>query len=451
MKTLIATGLVAAWCCVFVDAAAAQQRLRAMPDRPYRALFGRGASGTEGQSLDVSAVVVEAYDDNLLAEGGGLTPGVNALSGRYSMFLGEGEYAWTTRRVQLGITGASAFRYYGEVGDVISVSQRAGIGLSAELSRRWNLAVNESVAYSPSYLSRLFPGITDARLGDTPPASPNYAVNDTSSYSYVSAVSLTRGLTKHGTVTLAGDYTLTNFNGAAVLRQDGSSYGGRAEFRRTVGRHSALTTSYRYRTGDYGFASVGTSTEHGIDFGVEHTKVLSATRTAVYSFNIGASGASVPPIAVIGAQTQQELSPTQDRLYRVTGDGSFVYQFSRTGEFRASYRRGVEYVVELTQPVFIDGVAFSVSVSPARRLDLVAGAGYSSGTSALQQASRFDTYTADVQTHYRLNQMFSVYVEYLYYVYDFGANPLLAPTLPRQLERNGVRAGVMFSAPLMKR
>jgi hypothetical protein len=420
-------------------------------DRPYRALFGHGNQGNEGELLNVSAVVAEAYDDNLLADGGGLTPGAATLTGRYSMFLGSAEYAWTTERLQLGVTGASAFRYYSQVGDVISVSQIAGVGLSAELSKRLTLAINESFAYSPSYLSRLFPGVADTRLGDTQPASPNYAATDTSSYSYVTAVSLSHGISRHGQLRVSGDYTQTDFNGAAALRRNGSSYGGKAEFSRTLGRHSAFNTAYRYTAGDYGFAAVGKSTEHGLDFGFEHTKVLSATRTAVYSFNVGASRAVVPPVAISGGQAETTIAASNDRLYRVTGDGSVVYQFSRTGEFRASYRRGVEYVVELTQPVFIDGVALSVTTSPARRMDVIAGAGYSSGASALQQTSRFNTYTADVQTHYKFNQMLSAYVEYIYYVYDFSKNPLLAPTLPRQLQRNGLRAGLMLSAPLVRR
>src|SRR5262245_35485517 len=156
--------------------------LRRMPDRPYRALFGHGSPGTEGQSLDVSAVVVEAYDDNLYADTGTVLPGTPPVTGYYTMLQSSGDYAWTARRVQLGVTAASAFRYYGQVGDVISVSQNAGIGVSTALSRRLTLAVNESFAYSPSYLSRLFPGVSDARLGDAPPASPNYAVSDISSY-----------------------------------------------------------------------------------------------------------------------------------------------------------------------------------------------------------------------------------------------------------------------------
>jgi hypothetical protein len=438
------------WSYMFVDTAVAQTARRPL-DRPYRALFGHGNQGNEGQLLNVSAVVAEAYDDNLLAEGGGLIPGAATLTGRYSMFLGSAEYAWMTQRVQLGVTAASAFRYYGQVGDVISVSQSAGVGLSAELSKRFTLAVNESFAYSPSYLSRLFPGVADQRLGDTQPASPNYAATDTSSYSYVTAVSLSHGVSRHGQLSIAGNYTLTDFNSAALLRQGGASYGGQAKFSRTLGRRSAFNTGYHYTAGDYGFAAVGKSTEHGVDFGFEHTKVLSATRNAVYSVNVGAARAVVPPVVLSGSQTQTTVTSANDRLYRMTGDGSVGYQFSRTGEFRASYRRGVEYVVELTQPVFIDGVALSVTTSPARRVDVIAGAGYSSGASALLQTSRFSTYTADIQTHYRINQMFSAYAEYIYYVYDFSKSPLLAPTLPRQLERNGVRVGLAVSAPLIRR
>jgi hypothetical protein len=139
------------------------------------------------------------------------------------------------------------------------------------------------------------------------------------------------------------------------------------------------------------------------------------------------------------------------RLYRVVGDGSVAYQFSRTGELRLSYSRGVEYILQLTQPVLIDGVSASVSVAPARRVGLSMSAGYSSGASVLHSSSQFDTYTANVRSHIAMTRMLAAYLEYLYYFYDFGATPLLAPGAPRRLERNGIRAGLTLSTPLFRR
>jgi hypothetical protein len=149
--------------------------------------------------------------------------------------------------------------------------------------------------------------------------------------------------------------------------------------------------------------------------------------------------------------SQSPAGPGPERFYRVTGNGAFAYQFSRTGEVRASYRRAVEYIVQLEQPVLIEGVSASLAGSPTRRVQLIAGAGYSSGASALQTRAQFDTYTANLRSHVAVTRMLAIYAEYLYYFYDFGADASLAPELPRRLERNGVRVGLTLSTPLLRR
>ena len=151
-------------------------------DRPYRALFGRG-SQSGGHSLDASATLMGAYDDNVLAEGGAVSPGAGAVSGQYAMLQTGGAYAWATQRVQLGMTGASAFQYFAELSRVQSVSHSLGIGVSTTLPKRTGLSLNQAIAYSPSYLSELFAGLAEPSLGDAPPASPNYDVNDAASTS----------------------------------------------------------------------------------------------------------------------------------------------------------------------------------------------------------------------------------------------------------------------------
>jgi hypothetical protein len=446
MNSAVVCGVIAALCIVGTGSVAFAQAPGS--ERPFRALFGRGSQGAAGQSIDVSATLVEAYDDNLLAETGGISPGVAALSGAYSMLQAGGTYAWANERVHVGMTATSAFRYYGQVGDFQSVSHSGGIGLSTSLPKRTGLSLNQAVAYSPSYLSKLFPSLGDTRLGDAQPASPNYAVNDVTSYSYATTAALTHALTRRGSLQGVADYTFTDFRGGS-LRHDGAVYGGRAEFSRAVGRHSAINAGYRYRTGDSGLSTQGKSTEHGIDIGIEHTKVLSASRNATFSFGVGSSRATVPPQPIAAAPSQ--AGSVALNLYRLTADGAFAYQFSRTGKVSASYRRGVEYIVQLAQPVFIDGVSVSGGGLLADRVELTMGAGYSTGASALQQASSFNTYTADIRTRMPLTRMLAVSVEYLYYFYDFGSNTLLAPNLPRRLARNGVRAGLTLSTPFLRR
>jgi hypothetical protein len=431
---------------VLVDATlACAQGMRS--DRPFRALFGRGNAGTGGQTVDLSATMVEAYDDNLLAEVGGVTAGSPAVGGQYTMVQAGGKYSWIARRVEIGITGASAFRSY-NLGTIRSVSQSAGFGLSATLPGRTQLAVNQSAAYSPSYLAGLFPSLADPGLGDTRPTSPNYAVDDFASTSYTTSAAVSRGLTRRGSIMAGADYTVTDFRGNSAARPDGSTRGLSTAFSHLVGRHSALSADYRYRTGNFGFGADTSSTEHAVNLGATHTRVLSATRRAEFSFGVGVSTSNVPAQL---AQVTPALPGDTSRLYRVVGDGSLAYQFSRTGQFRTSYRRGVEYIVELGQPVFTDGLSASVGSSVTRRLDLTVAAGYSKGAGALQRGSNFDTYTADIVSHVSLTRTLAVYAEYLYYFYDFGAATILAPNVARRLERNGIRVGLTVSTPLVRK
>ena len=119
--------------------------------RPFRGLFGASAAATQTQSLDLTLTVVEAYDDNLLAETGGVTFG---------------------RRLSVGSTRCSAGRWRLRVagGSVRSSARRAGppfattttaesVDASAQRasdsrpSSRADDAVREpDVAYLPSYL-----------------------------------------------------------------------------------------------------------------------------------------------------------------------------------------------------------------------------------------------------------------------------------------------------------
>jgi hypothetical protein len=407
-----------------------------------RGLFGRGSSGTDGQSVDVSATLVEAYDDNLLAERSVPSPLIPALSGYYTMLQTDGSYAWSSRKVQFGAKGASAFRTDAGLDQVKGISHSGGAGLSALLPGRLRLAVNQSVAYSPSYLFGLFPGANDPGLGSTRPAAPDYTVNDEASRSYSTTVAAEHGLTRRGTLTLGADYNRTDFVQQASKGRDGSAKGARAQFARRFGRHSAFRAGYNYTTSQFGGSVLGTSVDHGISVGVDHAWVLSATRGAEVSFALGGSAMDDP-------RSKQANLPGS--RYRIAADVSGMYQFSRRGEIRGSYHRGLEHLLELNEPVFVDAVNASVSGGVGRRVILALTAGYSSGQSGVATASTFATYTTDLRSRIALTRNLSVFVQHLYFYYDFGQSGLLSPNVATRLERHGVRAGLTLSTPILRR
>ena len=66
-----------------------------------------------------------------------------------------------------------------------------------------------------------------------------------------------------------------------------------------------------------------------------------------FSFNVGSSA-----VSSTGASPELQLP---DRLYRASGDASIDYPFARFWKARC-FRRGLEFVPGLVQPVYANGV-----------------------------------------------------------------------------------------------
>lgn len=409
----------------------------AQSQRPYKGLFAKSGSvdAAATHELDLTLSAAEAYDDNLAAETGSVTPTGPTVSGFYSMFLADAAYNWHGRRLQFGATGGTAVRYYNDT-DATEASFTTGVGVTVELARRSSLSANQSVAYSPSYLYGLFPSVVTAAPGDSIPVAPDYAVNNSSSYAYGTSVSLSHGLTRRGTLSGSLEYQRTDFLEELHNRRDISSTGARVQFAQGVSRNASLRMGYQYRTGNFGYAIAdsGKTTEHSVDVGVDYTRPLSPTRRMTLSFGLGPSFTDAPSLPLLGVGS--------DRQYGVRGDVSFSYQLSRTWETRASYERGLQYVPELASAVTTDGISGTVSGLLTARTDFSAGAGYSSGAPAgIRNTQTFDTYTASARVRQAITSTLALYAEYLYYFYDFGVTALPLG-VPPSMERNGVRLGV---------
>jgi hypothetical protein len=208
----------------------------------------------------------------------------------------------------------------------------------------------------------------------------------------------------------------------------------------------SLRLAYRYQYGDLVSGLLaGTprlaGTEHGAEFGVDYVRPLSATRRMTFSFGLGSGAANIPGTL---------SSPGYE--YRALADASLTYQFRRSWEMRAGYRRGLEQIQELTEPVYTDGVTAAVAGFFTEKLDFAASVGYASGTPAVTRSGQaFDTYTASARLRRSLRRNVAVYLAYLYYFYDFTSVAQLQPGVPPSMERNGVRVGLTVWLPAVRR
>jgi hypothetical protein len=404
-------------------------------------LFGGAKQRIAASGLDCSLSVVEAYDSETPSEYVGIVPPETLLSGYSTMFIGTADYRWRGRSVEIGAGGQSVFRHYLDLEDTAALSQSGAVGLSARLGARTTFLANQSVAYSPAYLYGLFPSTTATEPGAAIPTAPNYVVDDSESMSYDTTLTLTRGLSRRSRLSASGNYQFTDFMHETPFRPDLRSGGLHGALLLDVSRNTTTRIGYEFRTGTFesGADVIATqravsATENGIGVGLSHVRPLSKTRSLTFSADLGWSSVNVPD--------SPASADAGGRLNRVSGKVALDAQLTSGWRARAAWQRGLEYIADLTQPVFVDGVMGEVGGLVSRRIEVLAAARYSSGASALNRgADTFDTHSADLRIRYGLTQSLAIYGEYLYYFYDFRENRRLAPGIPPVLDRNGVRVG----------
>jgi hypothetical protein len=139
-------------------------------------------------------------------------------------------------------------------------------------------------------------------------------------------------------------------------------------------------------------------------------------------------------------------------VFLFSTDASVTWEFSRAWRTRIAARRGLEYLAQLSEPVFVDGVSLEFEGLLTSRLDLSTAARYSSGASAIgREAITFDTYGADATLRLGLTRSLAVYGQLVYYFYDFGQSTGLPIGIPRGLERTGFRTGFSVWIPAVRR
>jgi hypothetical protein len=413
--------------------------------RDGQGLFGAVRPDTSTTRWDFTLVLAEGYDQDVPTSVGQTIDRNSLQSGGLTTIFGATtNYSWVGRRVEVVGNGAANVRHYQEVGVTRSTSHNGGLGLRYRAGRT-SFLVNEAVAYLPTYMYDLFPTGAPLQPGSAPPNAPDYVVNERESYAYTTSLSAQHDFTTRSRMSLTADYTFNDRRRESVLWQDSQVRGLRADYAYNLGPNTAMLVQYRYRDGNFGYGDGPDTTENGVDFGMNFVKPLSATRSLSFNFKIGTSGADIPELTLNGYAMR--------RQYQGVGEVGFGYEFGRSWRTRTFFRRGLEYVVDLPEPVFADGFSTSLAGLLSRRVDVLAVAGFSRGASLINRNSlNFDTYTADVRVRVALGRTWATYADYVYYYYDFkGSSAVLLPGIPPGLERNGVRAGLTLWVPALRR
>jgi hypothetical protein len=396
----------------------------------------RSNSSNQG-NLDLTVVLSEALDSEVPPDLRSTVPQDGPRAGGYSTtVMGSAAYANTFGRTQIAGTALTAFRYYDRLDRLDAVSHSGGIGANMRLPRRATLRIDQTVAYSPSYLFQLFPDATDPALGDPAPAAPDYGIERSDSYSSRTSTTYALGSARAGLVSVSADYGHTDFQQAITVRPHLTIFAASGRYSHAIARNGTVSVEYRYHTSEFGD---GASTrQHAITIGATYSKPLTARRRATFRFDVAPSALRIPAAGV------NDGAIVSGQAYRVDGKASVDYGFHGTWHVSGNFRRSVEYVAVLGEPVFSDAAGTELAGSVTNRVNVSASAGYMSGGSALAAGSgSFDTYTGHARVRFAATRSLGVYSEYLYYQYDLRTQSRIAPDLPRQFNQNGIRFGLM--------
>jgi hypothetical protein len=431
---------IAVFACVwgFIPIARAQD----LGAAPRGTIFGDTRAVSTRDRLDVTTAIAEAFDTEPPPELRSRIQQASPQSGGFSsMLTADAGYERQRRVGKVTAEAFTALQYYPRLGRVVALAHSVGVGSTLRLTRSSTLEFGQTADYSPSYLYRLFPLVAEQAVGEITPAAPDYRVDETRSVANSTRLTVRTGRSRGKQMSASIEHGATEFHGGSE-RPDLDTLSGRVEYSHGAGRTGTFSIEYEYRAGEFGYEAE--TTEQRLRMSANYSPSLSRTRRAQFRFSLAPSAIQIPPAALNVAAT--------GTLYRMEGEGAATYPFLRSWLVGGSYRRGLEYIAVLREPVFRDAARLQLTGLVRTRVDLLASGGYVVGESVVERNfAHFDTYTGTVRGRYSVTRSLAVYAEYQYYFYNLRGQFALAPDLPAAFEQQGVRVGLMlWTRPLSR-
>lgn len=418
--------------------------------RPFRGLFGLADRGRTG--LDLSASLFAAYDDNIAASliGGGTNDPRFQRSGEYGGGNAQLSYNWRGERSAFSAYGASAGNYYPDYQEPWVTSYSAGLGFSRPFGRRNEFSASQTFAYSPYFIFGFFP---EEPVIDEPPVtpddiSPDLSVSELKTLRYGTSLNLSRRLSRRASITGYYSFAGTTFN---EVRSDYQQHRGGFRFRRLVTEHLALRLGYGYRYVDYALVEEDdiprVTRSHDLDVGVDYSRALSVSRRSRLSFGTGSN------ILVRDQGSGSPDAPTAaSTRFFASGFVRFNREIGRTWGLAINYNRSATFSEVLQNPVLSDAVTTSLAGLVGRRNEVKFLASYTRGDVGFAGVDNgFESYRASASWRRAMSRYAALYAQYFYYHYIFGNEVALPTGFVRELDRQGVRAGVTVWLPLVRR
>ena len=454
---VIVSFVIALVVCTVAEAQTGQGGQSFRPERPYRGLFGGNAADpNRNQNLDLTVSFYGAYDDNVLAgrgQGGSATGDPRfQQSGEYAggdLSLAYGRHG---ERGTVNVSGGTSYRYYPSIHDLSGFNYFGTLGFSLKITSRTTLRATESVTYSPYYGFGSSFGLSGQVPGELITATTDYSIVERPAVTYFSSAAIDHRLTRRATVT--ADYRLryTDF------REEGDSplrdWGAGARFSYDLTRRARARLGYHYRRAVHGMFFQGRPIEyHDVDVGVDYDRALSISRRTTFGFTTGTGVyRSFDP----GLEEEPTPGSTQDLRLRTrflfTGSAYLNREFGRTWNARLDYKRGLHYIEGFPDAFFSDAVSFNAAGQAGRRARIAMSAAYNDGQMGIASLTgrNYELYTGTAGVQFAVTRMTALYVNYLYYHYEFDEDVRVPFGMARGLDRHSVRAGLTLWLPLLR-
>jgi hypothetical protein len=412
--------------------------------RPYRGLFGAPADPSSKQSLDFSASAFGAYDDDVYGtESGGIGSAGAVRSGAFVGARAGLSYEKRGDRLSGALSGGAGIdRYFDNSFDPTEYFQTAG-ALSAALSRYIRLSASQTLSYSPQYfLSPLLPASTTAAVGDAlVPTRTDIGLFDQRAFRSATDVQVTRSFGRRSSLDASYGLALVHYTGS-VTQPDYRSDLARIGFRRQLTSHAGLRAGYGYQTARYVDALEPSQQHlHNIDLGIDYGRALSISRRTHFGFSTGSA---------IWMRGDRRPAATEDLTVSLIGTAHLDHEMGRTWTARLGYDRSFAFYEGFTDPFLADGVTADVSGFVSRRLRFSSAASYSVGTVGTGEQHGFDSTFATAGLEFGLTRSLALFTRYVYYHYNFDGNFSNDPRLLRRMDRQGARAGLTVSVPVIR-
>ena len=429
-----------------------QQPMRAR--RPYQAVFGGTSAVPDDltQTLDVTGIVSESYDQNLFVDLSGPTATTPQQSGFYTHMNGELAYNRIASRLQFNANGGATARYYTDLSSFHASDYHAGVGLSGRATRRTTFTANQTFGYAPVYFYGLFVNAFLPELGQGRPPGTDYAVGDERSYNGMTAAQLNHAFSARSNVVVTGGLHLTRYVNPTPLHTGFTEQNVGADYLYQFGRDGHLDLAYTFRSANYENALAlipgQNPKEHAFGLGIDFSRVMSETRRTSFALRGGTIIAEAPvaplPVEGVGVASSQ--------LLRVLAEASVVHQFGETWQMSGTYKRGTGFIEGVRVPVFTDGWSIGANGLLAPRADLFAEVSYSTGDATRVGADvAFSSFATSVRYRWAISPKWAWTNEYVYYAYDFSRSVVLLPGTPPRMKRNVFRTGITFWVPWVRR